>query len=136
MSDHYKRKNHLYFTKVATFEEGVCVECGCVLPDSEDEGPRYTCSRVCSERLHALLWVHIQSRVLATRGHKCAICGGRAYKVTHNLPLYAGGTSEDGNLILLCGTCHAAAYRAQRARAAGSKQTKLDAALGKQEDSE
>jgi 5-methylcytosine-specific restriction endonuclease McrA len=136
MSDHYKRQNHLYLSKIATFEEGICVECGAALPDSEDGSPRYTCSRVCSERLHALLWVHIQSRVLTTRDHKCAVCEGRAYKVTHNLPLYAGGTSEDSNLILLCGTCHAVAYRAQKARAAGSKQTKLDAALRKREASE
>lgn len=41
------------------------------------------------------------------RAERCAVCGGREHLHTHHIiPVMAGGTNEEWNLITLCASCH------------------------------
>jgi 5-methylcytosine-specific restriction endonuclease McrA len=137
-----KSRDHLFYEKLATFEEGTCVECSSPLPEKPGKYlSEYVCSRACNDKLHGLLWIHIQSRILRENNWECADCGQRAHRVYRIVPLFAGGGSEDANLLPACETCHSFHVAARRARGRAKRkalkreQATLDVALGKREES-
>nr|WP_240619077.1 HNH endonuclease signature motif containing protein [Mycobacterium intracellulare] len=52
----------------------------------------------------------IRRRILERDGHVCRAqkdgCEGTAVEVHHVIPIEAGGTNEDDNLVSLCAACH------------------------------
>ena len=54
----------------------------------------------------------IRRRIVNERGNKCEVCGESGKVNMHHIkPLSAGGDNSDGNLILLCKTCHKKAHK-------------------------
>ena len=53
-------------------------------------------------------WEEIKKEVLERAGYKCERCGtkGTELHVHHILSLSQGGSSEPGNLTVLCRECH------------------------------
>lgn len=57
-----------------------------------------------SERGYDADWQVIRARFLAE--HPRCPCGERATLVHHIIPLAAGGTNDEDNLVALCASCH------------------------------
>jgi len=63
------------------------------------------------KQLNPESWKRTRKRIRERAGHECEHCGGesgrdRDLDVHHIVPLMAGGTNEDWNLIALCESCH------------------------------
>lgn len=58
----------------------------------------------------------IKRRLIRERGKACERCPKRniALEMHHVIPVTDGGTSDDGNLLLLCAACHLAETRKWR----------------------
>lgn len=75
----------------------------------------------------------IRARILERDGYRCQAheegCEGEAVEVHHVIPIEAGGTNEDDNLVSLCAACHYRYTTEQRqARAARVNAEKKEAA--------
>lgn len=54
---------------------------------------------------------YVKRKISEYWNYKCAICGRNDYLEFHHLtPISEGGTDDYDNIILLCGSCHAAVH--------------------------
>lgn len=52
-------------------------------------------------------WSGIRQKILRNSGGICGLCGGDgAVEVDHIIPRHMGGSSDPGNLMAVCRTCH------------------------------
>ena len=54
-------------------------------------------------------WRRARAKALERAGRRCEQCrSGMSLSVDHIVPVSQGGTHDQGNLMVLCRTCHAA----------------------------
>lgn len=70
----------------------------------------YTLRRGIRVALPGPSWKRVRETTLERDGYECQMCGDGGDEATldvhHIIPLMAGGTNEEWNLITLCRTCH------------------------------
>lgn len=97
------------------------------------------CSSVCKnkgiwskdrKKGRPVFWDSIQYDTLKRDQHRCRLCGSeKNLTVHHMIPVAAGGTSEEWNLITLCHACHMKVHSSLRGVAISKIDDKMKSQL-------